>query len=271
MKKQNSSGHLMVLPNGKSVMKPKSNALLVTAIIVLFSLISVKVTGFSFAVLAKRGHQFWYLVAQMFPINTKYLPNIWKPLFDTIKMSLLGCSIGALLAIPFAMIASNNLVHSKIIISITRVMFSILRTLPTLVTALIATYIWGLGTLAGTIAIFVFSFSYLGKLLYEEIETVDMGPYEAMQSLGLNWIDCFRYAILPEILPYFISNSLYCFEGNVRYAAILGYVGAGGLGLIINEKISYMEWDKVGMILVMLFFTVAIIESTSHYIRKRIT
>ncbi|MCH3918432.1 MAG: phosphonate ABC transporter, permease protein PhnE [Spirochaetia bacterium] len=261
----------MILSNGNSVAKPRSNALLIALVIIAFSYVSVKVTGFSFAVLAKRGHQFWYLLAQMFPFNTKYLPNIWTPLFDTIKMSLLGCSIGAVLAIPFAMLASNNLVSSKIVISAVRVMFSILRTLPTLVTALIATYIWGLGTLAGTIAIFVFSFSYLGKLLYEEIETVDMGPYEAMQSMGLSWGACFRYAILPQILPFYISNSLYCFEGNVRYAAILGYVGAGGLGLILSEKISYMEWDKVGMILLMLFFTVAIIESTSHYIRSKIT
>jgi phosphonate transport system permease protein len=145
------------------------------------------------------------------------------------------------------------------------------RTIPTLVSALIATYIFGLGTMAGTTAIAIFSFTYIGKLLYEQIETVDMGAFEAMEALGTNRFRAFIFAILPQIIPSYISISLFCFEGNVRYASILGYVGAGGLGLILNEKISWRQYDSVGMILIMLFLTVFIIESTSHYIRSKLS
>ena len=148
--------------------------------------------------------------------------------------------------------------------------FSHVRTLPTLVIALIATYVWGLGTLAGTIAIGVFSFAYMGKILYEEIETVDMGAFEAMESMGATKVRAFITAIIPQIMPSFISNSLFNFEGNVRYAAILGYVGAGGLGLILNEKVGWREYPSVGMILIALYVTVFIIETVSRSIRKRL-
>ncbi len=79
------------------------------------------------------------------------------------------------------------------------------------------------------------------------------------------------YAIIPQVLPSYLSNCLFCFEGNVRYASILGYVGAGGLGLILNEKIGWREYTKVGMILVMLFATVVIIETFSHWLRSKLT
>jgi phosphonate transport system permease protein len=81
----------------------------------------------------------------------------------------------------------------------------------------------------------------------------------------------FLSAILPQVLPAYISICLFCFEGNVRYASILGYVGAGGLGLILSEKIGWREYDSVGMILLVLFLTVIIIEALSHSIRKKLT
>ena len=105
----------------------------------------------------------------------------------------------------------------------------------------------------------------------EKIETIDMGAFEAMESAGSTKLQCFRYAIMPQILPAYFSSALWSFEVNVRYAAILGYVGAGGIGLILNEKIGWREYDKVGMILLMLFITVIIIEYISQYIRERLS
>ena len=107
-------------------------------------------------------------------------------------------------------------------------------------------------------------------MLYEKIETVDMGPFEAMEALGSTKLKAFIGTIMPQILPSYLSICLYTFEINVRYAAILGYVGAGGIGLILNEKIGWREYDKLGMILIMLFITVVIIENVSKYIRERL-
>ena len=111
---------------------------------------------------------------------------------------------------------------------------------------------------------------YIGKILYEESETVDMGPFEAMEAMGATKVRSFISAIVPQVLPSYLSNCLFCFEGNVRYASILGYVGAGGLGLILNEKIGWREYSSVGMILLALFVTVFIIETISRAARKRL-
>ena len=233
--------------------------------------VSVRVTGFDFAVLVKRGSKFFDILKAMFPPNTAYLSKIWTPLWDTIKMSFLGSFIGAVLAIPFAIAAASNIVTNRVIVFIVRLFLSLVRTLPTLVCALIATYIFGLGTMAGTCAIAVFTFAYVGKQLFEIIETVDMGPYEAMEALGATRLQAFTTAVFPQVLPTYLSVSLFCLEGNVRYASILGYVGAGGLGLIMNEKIGWREYDSLGMILIVLFVTVIVIEALSHWLRKRLT
>ncbi|MFW6680485.1 phosphonate ABC transporter, permease protein PhnE [Lacrimispora sp. AGF001] len=260
----------MVLSNGKTVLKPASRLPLIALILVLFTALSVKITGFDLDVLRERGSQFFVILGMMAPPEWGYSAQVWKPLFDTLKMSLLGTVIGAVTVIPFAMVASTNIVKNNAAVGIMRLFLSIVRTLPTLVTALIATYVFGLGTLAGTTAIAVFTFAYMGKILYEEIETADMGAFEAMEAIGATKVRAFVRAIIPQVLPSYISNGLFCFEGNVRYAAILGYVGAGGLGLILNEKLGWREYPSVGMILIMLFVTVFFIETVSRYCRRKL-
>ncbi len=261
----------LTLANGKIIEEKRSRTPFILLLLLIATVVSVRITGFSLATVIKRGNQFFVILGQMFPPNTGYIGNIWGPLLDTIKMSLLGSFIGGVLAIPFAIASSSNLIKNRIVLSIVRVFLSIVRTIPTLVAALIATYIWGLGTMAGTAAIAVFTFAYVGKQLYELIETVDMGAYEAMEAMGAGKVYAFMTAVQPQVLPAYLSVCLFCLEGNVRYAAILGYVGAGGLGLILNEKIGWREYDSVGMILIILFGTVLVMEALSHFIRKKLT
>ena len=126
---------------------------------------SAKITGFNLHTILTRGVQFFVIIGRMFPPAWEYSSNIWQPLIDTIKMSLLGSLLGSILVIPFAIVASSNIVKNKWIISLSRLFLSVVRTLPTLVTALIATYIFGLGTMAGTFAIATYTFAYCGKQL----------------------------------------------------------------------------------------------------------
>uniref|UniRef100_UPI000A9044B4 PhnE/PtxC family ABC transporter permease n=1 Tax=Clostridium sp. NkU-1 TaxID=1095009 RepID=UPI000A9044B4 len=109
-------------------------------------MLSVKITGFDMKILMERGNQFFVILGMMVPPAFSYSAQVWKPLFDTIKMSLLGTVAGAVVVIPFAMAASTNIIKSAAIVGIMRLFLSIVRTLPTLVTALIATYVFGLGT-----------------------------------------------------------------------------------------------------------------------------
>lgn len=260
-----------VLESGRTVQERRSRLPLVLVLLIIATVIAGEVTGFSFSTLVRRISFFFVMLRDMVPPDWSYMPRVWQPLMDTIKMSLLGSFIGAVLCIPFSVVCASNLVKNRFVTGFFKLFYSVVRTLPTLVIALIATYIFGLGTFAGTVAIAVFTFAYCGKILYEQIETVDMGSHEALEALGAGRLSAIRYAIWPQVLPQFISTVLFCFEGNVRYASILGYVGAGGLGLILNERIGWMEYARVGMILLALFVTVIIIESISSYFRSKLT
>lgn len=263
-------GKEIQLPNGKTVLEKPSFVPLIVLIVFLFTLLAMRVTKFNFTTLITRGNEFFVILKAMFPPNLEFIGRVWQPLFDTIKMSLLGSLVGALVSVPLALLASANIIKNRFISGFFKLFLSILRTLPTIVTALIATFVFGLGTMAGTLAIFLFTVAYVGKLTYEQIESLDMSTFEALESMGFTRFQAFRYAVIPEIMPTFLSTSLFNFEGNLRYASILGYVGAGGLGIILNERLGWREYNNVGMILVVLIVTVAMIELLSEYCRKKL-
>lgn len=257
------------LITGEVVEEKVSRTWLTWLIIILLIAFSVILTNFDFSALSRSG-LFFQNLASMIPPNWAYFHKVLPPLLDTIKMSFFASLLGAILSVPFAILAANNILKNRFVNGIIRLIFMLARTLPTLVLALIATYIFGLGTFAGVVAIFVFTFSFIGKQLFEVIETVDMGPFEAAEALGVSPLKAFFIAVFPQVLPTYLSTALYAFEGNVRYAAILGYVGAGGIGNILNDRVNFRDFSSVGMILISILATVMIIDSISALIRKRI-
>lgn len=261
----------VTLQNGHSVTYKASRMPVVVLIVVVATIASVKATGFDFAILIKRGGQLWTLLQQIFTPNLSYAKHVWEPLFNTVQMSVMGSFIGCVLALPYSMLCSANINNHVWLLRVCRFLLSILRTLPTLVLALIATLIFNLGTFAGTVAIAIFNFGMVGKMMYEHIETVDMGAFEAMEALGANRTRAFISATMPQVLPIYLSTCLYSVETTVRNAAVLGYVGAGGIGLILNEKLSLREYHQVGTVLLMLLCTVFIIETLSRYFRKKLS
>ena len=252
-------------------MKPRSRMPLILIILGLVIWASVELTGFDFGVILRRGNQFTVILAQLFQPDWTYFGKVVDPLVDTIKMSVLGSVLGATLALPFAVVASTNINRSGVSVGILRFLLNIIRTLPTLIIAKLAALIFGLGTFAGTAAITVFTFGVVSKMMYESIETIDMGAYEAMESAGGSKYQSFRTACFPQILPTYLSYCLYSLEMNIRAAAILGYVGAGGLGLLINERVGWRDYHGLGMLLLCLFVVVFIIENTSQYLRKKLS
>ena len=259
------------LANGKLVQEKRSRTpfYLVLTLVVLY--VALQVTDFSLHTLVTKTKNLKPMIQALFQPNWDYLPDVVQPLFDTIKMSFFGSFMGSVLALPAAFLAAQNMVDQPWLNWLMKFIFTLIRTIPTLISALVATYVFGLGTLAGTVAIFLFSFSYVGKIMYETIETVDMGGHEAMISMGFTEGSAFLKGIIPLIMPTYISTSLFNFEGNVRYASILGYVGAGGLGLLINENIGWRDYERVGTILVALLVTVFMIEQISRYCRRKLS
>ena len=254
-----------------SVQKPRSRSWLIILVMAAVVWGSLVVTEFDLSIIVKRGHQFTVILQKIFNPDWTYFQNVIPPLLDTIKMSVMGSVIGSTLALPFAVMASTNINANGVTVAVLRVLLNIVRTLPTLVIASICALIFNLGTFAGTVAITIFTFGIVAKMLYESIETIDMGAFEAMEALGASKFQAFWSACFPQILPTYLSHCLYSFEINIRAASILGYVGAGGLGILINERIGWRDYEGLGTVLIALFVVVLIIENTSQYLRRKLS
>ena len=299
----------IVLANGHSVKQPRSRMPLITLIIVALIYMSIRLTGFDLGIIARRGHQFTVILTQIFSpdvfniqaktfesfglnpesvnffsifdgrwwealwytMQHSFAPNVFGPLWDTVRMSVLGSFIGATIALPIAVAASTNINRNRVSVTIIRLILNIIRTLPTLVIAKIFALVFGLGTFAGTMAILVFTLGVITKMMYESIETIDMGAFEAMESFGANKFQAFWSACMKQILPTYLSYCLYALEMNIRAASILGYVGAGGLGLLIDERIGWRDYNGLGTVLLMLFILVVTIEQLSQYLRRKLS
>lgn len=262
---------IVTLPNGHTVRRRRSRAPFIVLALVIAILWAVKMTGFDPSEIVRRFAKMLDLMKKIFQPDWSFFPKVVSPLLDTIKMSILGTVIGCAVALPVAILASSNINRSAIIVSIFRFLLALIRTLPTLVIALVCALIFSLGTFSGTVAIAIFTFGVVSKMLYESIETIDMGPFEAMEALGANKFQAFWSACVPQILPVYLSHCLYCFEMNIRASAILGYVGAGGLGITINERIGWRDYNSLGTVLLSLFVVVAFIEFFSEYLRKKLS
>ena len=262
---------VITLENGHTVRRRRSRTPLILLVLALVVVWALRMTGFSLVVIVNRFPKLMDLMKKLFQPNWSFFPKVVGPLVDTIKMSILGTVIGCGCALPVAVLASSNIDRNKIVVSLLRVLLGLIRTLPTLVIALVCALIFSLGTFSGTVAIAIFTFGVVSKMLYESIETIDMGPFEAMEALGANKFQAFWSACVPQILPVYLSHCLYCFEMNVRASAILGYVGAGGLGITINERIGWRDYNSLGMVLLSLFVVVTFIEFFSAYLRKKLS
>lgn len=261
----------IVLENGHSVLRRRSRTPIILVLLILAVWIAVRMTGFSLSTIITRFDKLLDLMKKLFKPDWSFFPKVVTPLFDTIKMSVLGTVIGCACALPVAILSSSNINKNKVIVAVFRFILGLIRTLPTLILAQVCALIYGLGTFAGTVAISIFTFGIVAKMLFESIETIDMGPFEAMEALGANKFQAFWSACVPQILPVYLSHCLYCFEMNVRASAILGYVGAGGLGITINERVGWRDYNGLGMVLLTLFVVVTIIEFTSAYFRRKLS
>jgi len=262
---------VITLANGHSTIRRRSRAPIIVALVLLAIYLSLRMTGFDLSLIIRKFDKLMDLMVKLFHPKWSFFDKVTRPLVDTIKMSILGTVIGCALALPIAVLSSTNIDKNRAIVSVLRFILALIRTLPTLVIALVCALIFGLGTFAGTLAISIFTFGIVAKMLYESIETIDMGPFEAMEAMGANKFQAFWSACVPQILPVYLSHSLYCFEMNVRASAILGYVGAGGLGITINERIGWRDYEGLGMVLLTLFVVVVAIEFTSEYLRGKLS
>jgi phosphonate transport system permease protein len=194
---------------------------------------------------------------------------------ETVFLALMGTTMGVIFAVPFSFLGAKNLTDhfpgGKLVYGITRTFFNIMRSIEALVLAIIFTVWVGLGPFAGVLALGVHSIASLGKLYSEAIESIDTGPIEAVMATGASTLQVIRYAVVPQIVPQFIAFTIYRWDINVRFSTVIGFVGGGGIGFILQQYINLLEWRQAATALWMIAIVVAMLDYASAVVRERVT
>ncbi len=243
---------------------------IVLAGLALFFL-AARFTGCDLALLWERRGHLTDILGQMFPPDWKFLPRVLSPLWATVQMSVTGTVLGSLFALALAPLCAANLSAPPALRVLLRALVQLARTFPALILALAATFLFGIGPFAGTAAITVYTFAIMTRLTCDDAQSASTAAYRALLAMGTPPYRAFFRAVFPGVASTYLTNALYLLETNVRHSAILGYVGAGGVGLLLNEKISWREYSRVGMILLGLFLAVCLIESLSAWLTGLVT
>ncbi|MBS0537883.1 MAG: phosphonate ABC transporter, permease protein PhnE [Proteobacteria bacterium] len=188
-------------------------------------------------------------------------------LAETIAIALLGTVIAAVLALPIGLLAARNVTAARVVNFLTRRSLDAVRSIDILIWALIWIGVVGLGPFAGMLAFATSDIGSFGKLFSEAIEAADRKPVDGIVSAGGGRLLGVRFGVLPEVFPVLASQVLYYFESNVRWASILGVVGAGGIGLQLSEAIRTLELQQASFIILMILVTVAAIDFLSNRLR----
>ncbi|MGL4265083.1 MAG: phosphonate ABC transporter, permease protein PhnE [Afipia sp.] len=212
------------------------------------------------------GQRVWTDPAEWFWGWQKWL----KLLAETLLLSYVGTTIGALGAFGLNFFAAANLSPHPAVLFVVRRLLEFCRTVPSIVFALIFVIAFGLGPMAGVLAIAIHSVGALGKLYSEQAENIDMKPLEGVRSTGASWMSSVRFAVLPQVMPGFASYTLLRFEINVREASVMGFVGAGGIGQELVVAVRKFFYSDVSAILLMIIVTVFIIDICTGWLRGRL-
>ena len=202
-------------------------------------------------------------------METWQYANIYRGIAETLAMAFLGTFLASLVALVVGFLAARNIVRFGLFRHTVRRILDVFRGIDQLVWALVFVRAVGLGPLAGVLAIFISDIGTLSKLYSEAIENIDRKQVEGIRSTGAGPVRTIRFGILPQVLPVFLSQSLYFLESNTRSATSLGIVGAGGIGMIIIERFRATLYDQVVFVVINVLILVAIIDWVSKKIRMK--
>lgn len=210
---------------------------------------------------------FWADLAEWFWGWKRWL----RLLGETLTIAYLGTVAGAVGAFLLCFLASANLGVSSTTVFVARRLLEFCRSVPEIVFALVFVLAFGLGPLPGVLAIAIHTLGALGKLFAEVVENVDLRPVDGVTASGATWTQAVRFGVVPQVLPGFASNALLRFEINVRGAAVMGFVGAGGIGQELVEAIRKFYYTDVSAILLLIIATVMLIDVVTERLRHRLT
>jgi phosphonate transport system permease protein len=211
----------------------------------------------------------WDFVRRMVPPDLSVLANAVRGAIETVQIAIVGTTVAAVLALPVGFAAARNASPRWLFYS-SRTLLNIFRAIDTLVYALFFVAAVGLGPFPGVLAVIVYTATVLAKLYSEAIEAIEPGPVEAVLATGATRLQVLRWGVLPQLVPQFLSFTLYRFETNIRAAAILGFVGAGGIGFYVQTYLRLINYPAAATVLMVLVALVMVVDFASSRLRARL-
>lgn len=220
------------------------------------------------ALLIEDSGNMWILINDFFPPDFNELSLYVEEMVVTIQIAIWGTLLSVIASVPFGVLSSQNLVPAWIYQPVRRLMDAA-RAINELVFAMIFVVAVGLGPFAGVMALFIHTTGVLAKLFSEAVEAIETQPVEGVRATGANSVHEIIYGVIPQVLPLWISYSLYRFESNLRSATVLGIVGAGGIGVLLWESIRGFMYPEACAIILIIIVSVSVLDMGSQLVRKR--
>lgn len=227
--------------------------------------------GMDWSRVASAPGRIWNIVRAMIPpdLSPETVQRAMPKVMESLLIAWVGTMIAAVISLPLSLLAARN-IASRVISPVVRSLFILIRTIPEIVLAMFLIPVAGLGPWVGTLAIGIHSVGTLGKLSTEVIEGIDPGPVDAVAGVGGGRYSRIRFGVMPQVMPTILAYWLYRFEINIRASAVIGLVGAGGIGLELQQQIVFGDWGRVGTILLLTIGVVLVIDAISARLRRRI-
>jgi phosphonate transport system permease protein len=199
---------------------------------------------------------------------------VFQKIIETVFLALMGTTIAVLVGVPLSFLGARNLMARNpvgtTIYYITRTFFNIMRSIEPLILAIVFTVWVGLGPFAGVLALGLHSIAALGKLYSEQIESIDPGPIEAITATGASPLQVVRYAVVPQIVPPFIAFTIYRWDTNVRMSTVIGFVGGGGVGFVLQQYINLLQYRQAATAVWAITLVVAAMDYFSAVVREKV-
>ena len=209
-------------------------------------------------------------IVQLLQPDYAFFPKTIPALLETLQMAVIATAIGSAISLPLAFLASRATNPRPGLLAATRFVMNMLRSVPDILFAAILVAVVGVGALSGIMALVLFNIGIIVKLVSESLDGEDAGAQEAALAAGASWPKANRAAMLPQILPSFASQVLYTFELNIRASTVIGLVGAGGLGILIDNVRSFFRYHELSLIILEILVLVVVLESLSSWLRKKL-
>ena len=210
------------------------------------------------------------VTGRMLPPDFSNFGKLIYSMFETIEIAMLGTLLAIILSIPMALLSAKNISPGYITYFTSRVVTIFFRALPEFIVAMILVIAVGFGAIPGILALGFHTMGFLAKFYAEAIEHINPNPLDALVSMGASKWQIFAFGIVPQIIPSFMAHNFYILDRNIRMATMLGIVGAGGIGYELQSSFRMFEYERVSAIIILIFFTIFIIDRVSSYIREKL-